>query len=76
MKMDERIYAALNEILIQMQIEAQDGPSLRDQFAMAALAGMFANPEIDFDYGPGAESAYKQADAMLRARAAKGEGRT
>ena len=56
--------------------DCQQRPTLRDRFAMAALAGTLANTDIDMDYGPGAESAYKQADAMLRARAAKGEDRT
>lgn len=48
-------------------------PTLRDQFAMAALTGMCAAP-VDCYSGTKAEIArwaYEQADAMLKAREPK-----
>ena len=43
--------------------------TLRDEFAMAALAGMMANPMWDDDDTPDiAGCAYVLADAMLEAR--------
>ena len=53
-------------------IPAQDGMSLRDYFAAAALQGMLS----DYDFHGGlsdeklAKAAYSQADAMLAARKA------
>lgn len=42
---------------------------LRDQFAMAALTGICANPEYSCDsHARIAEWAYKKADAMLKQR--------
>lgn len=44
-------------------------PTLRDQFAMAALMGILACPEnVVVTYEEYATSAYRQADAMLKAR--------
>ena len=43
-------------------------PTLRDQFAMAALAGLMAHPRL---FGDTAETAYKIADCMLKAREIK-----
>jgi hypothetical protein len=42
-------------------------PSLRDQFAMAALTGLLANPDAA-KYKDRAEVAYNYADAMMEAR--------
>lgn len=41
---------------------------LRDEFAMAALTGILANPNYDNTFQKDAENAFKQADAMLKAR--------
>jgi hypothetical protein len=51
----------------------QDGMTLRDYFAAAAMQGIFAsNTEHDHAdehiFDAVAEAAYKQADAMLKAR--------
>lgn len=43
-------------------------PTLRDQFAMAALTGYLANPNRVGWFGEVAESAYMQADAMMLER--------
>lgn len=47
-------------------------PTLRDQFAMAALTGIFANPSytdfVEMDCLIDSEVAYQYADAMLEAR--------
>ena len=48
---------------------AQDGMTLRDYFAAAALTGMWAL-ERSGSFEERAELAYKQADAMLAAREA------
>jgi hypothetical protein len=52
--------------------QAPPGPpylTLRDQFAMAALSGVLANPENDsFEHEAFAIEAYRYADAMMKAR--------
>jgi hypothetical protein len=42
--------------------------TLRDEFAMAALAGMASDPELNPICSRVAEHAYRLADAMLEAR--------
>lgn len=43
--------------------------TLRDQFAIAALTGFCANPELrHWDFKAAAVAARKQADAMMKAR--------
>lgn len=44
------------------------GMTLRDYFAAAALQGLINTAPIMFDMEQVAKSAYKQADAMLKAR--------
>lgn len=46
---------------------------LRDLFAMAAIAGVYANQQLfnDADFEELAAHAYQQADAMLEARETK-----
>ena len=49
----------------------QPGMTLRDYFAGQALVGMYANPDFGADNEPyikNARWAYKQADAMIKAR--------
>ena len=50
----------------------QQGMSLRDYFAAAALQGMMSNPRLEDDFSNDrtalAEIAYEQADAMLAER--------
>ena len=48
-------------------------PSLRDQFAMAALTGIEANHETWGNPQERATRAYELADAMLMAREAKND---
>ena len=43
-------------------------PTLRDQFAMAALTGYLAYPSSNATFEGFASDAYKQADAMLAQR--------
>lgn len=56
----------LNE---ELERDSKEEPTLRDQFAMAALTGMLAR---GFDARPRAQVAYEYADAMLEARAVEG----
>ena len=46
----------------------QDGMSLRDYFAAAAMHGMLADSTYNDTWGKCAEKAYSAADAMLKAR--------
>lgn len=45
--------------------------TLRDEFAMAALTGLIANPQNMNALKQNAEAAYRYADAMLEARKKK-----
>ena len=67
-----RIVTALNQITDELDyIGTRDiGLDIRDQFAMAALTGLLANPDAA-KYKDRAEVAYNYADAMLKAREAK-----
>ena len=59
----------VREIIEFIQANRQpDQPTLRDQFAMAALQGLFAADILMEEVGM-AESAYNIADAMLAQRA-------
>ena len=53
-------------------VQHNDGPTLRDYFAAAALQGMMAeyDPEDELEHHI-AKWSYKAADAMIRAREAK-----
>jgi len=46
----------------------QQGMTLRDYFAAAALTGMLASPARDYDFDGAADDAYRYADAMIRER--------
>ena len=46
----------------------EEREKLRDQFAMAALQGMLANPNLGGTRDYVVEAAYKYADAMLKER--------
>ena len=49
-----------------------DGMTLRDYFAAAALQGLLASPaEAEFGVSHFATAAYEAADAMIKAREAK-----
>ena len=41
------------------------GLSRRDWFAGMAMQGLWSNPSCDYSHEEAAETAYKQADAML-----------
>lgn len=47
---------------------AQENPTLRDQFAMAALTGLLANPNDRAPYDDVVAYAYNIADKMLVVR--------
>lgn len=51
----------------QAKREAAVKPTLRDQFAMAALSGA-TQPKNSYEFDDIAEWAYKIADAMMKAR--------
>lgn len=52
--------------------DPQEGMTLRDYFAAAAITGMKAFISSDYEYpDDAAKKAYKIADAMLKAREAK-----
>jgi hypothetical protein len=57
-------------VTIRLQVESNEKCDLRDQFAMAALTGLLANPDAA-KYKDRAEVAYNYADAMLKAREKK-----
>ena len=60
-----------NEVIseIKRYADKQDNaPTLRDQFAMAALQGLLAEPNLCATHEEFAERAYRQADAMIEAR--------
>jgi hypothetical protein len=50
----------------------QNGMTLRDYFAAKAMQGLLSDPDWrqDMDFEETAHAAYKQADAMLKAREA------
>lgn len=55
-------------------VQHNDGMTLRDYFAAAALQGICANPRDDYSETTReskAQESYRQADAMLKAREAK-----
>jgi hypothetical protein len=56
----------------ELRIVSSGGMSLRDYFAAKAMAAVILIPDGDYDYDEAvvAENAYKQADAMLKARSA------
>ena len=49
-------------------MDDSEEPTLRDRFAMAAVAGVAANPNYDLDFDVVALWAYLMADEMLAAR--------
>lgn len=53
------------------QVTSPDTPTLRDQFAMAALTGLLSCEETSGDPDEFAEWSYEYADVMLAAREAK-----
>jgi hypothetical protein len=52
-------------------IQHNDGMTLRDYFAAAALQGLMANPNQIKSWREYVECAYQTADVMLKAREAK-----
>ena len=54
--------------VLRLQIDLMGKPDLRDQFAMAALTGMCADPELTSLCDRVAKHAYLLADAMMEAR--------
>jgi hypothetical protein len=57
----------LEDEVCSLQRQLRETATLRDQFAMAALTGLLANPDAA-KYKDRAEVAYNYADAMLKAR--------
>jgi hypothetical protein len=60
-----------SDIAKQYEID-QNGMTLRDYFAAKAMQGLLSDPDWrqDMDFEDTAHAAYKQADAMLKAREA------
>jgi hypothetical protein len=56
---------------VTIPISMSETLTLRDQFAMAALTGLSANPQYDWNWAKMAEHVYRAADAMLEARKEK-----
>lgn len=56
---------------IACEISEYHETGLRDQFAMAAMSGMLANPSIEMNNPDLANQSYDAADAMLKARETK-----
>lgn len=57
------------EIIAELTPVQAEQPTLRDQFAMAALSGLLVNPDCDAEYRETyATAAYTFADAMMEAR--------
>lgn len=57
-------------IPIPYEPSASRFPTVRDHFAMAALTGLLANPNIEHrSFDEMATEAYQWADAMMKARA-------
>jgi hypothetical protein len=59
--------------VLRIQIDIDEKRDLRDQFAMAALAGLLANPKLAptiLNKGPSwfDDNAWAYADAMMEAR--------
>jgi hypothetical protein len=54
-------------------VDPQQGMTLRDYFAAKAMQALLSDPDWrqDMDFKETAYAAYKQADAMLKARDAK-----
>lgn len=79
----DRFLGMLDETLaVAADRFAKDRPTLRDQFATAALQGLLSSPHLEsFQFPPYSHSdpeavakdAYKLADAMLKAREPKAE---
>lgn len=51
-----------------------DQKTLRDEFAMAAMQGMLADPDVDHPPKKFAALAYDMADAMMAEREARAQG--
>lgn len=71
--LDEHVTRIENALALPVTAEVSNVLTLRDQFAMAALTGMFASEPLREWQDPGfngwaAQCAYICADAMLRAR--------
>jgi hypothetical protein len=70
------IEADVNFLKLKMEVEKERSLSVRDQFAMAALTGLLANPKLQPEiaktggaYGGWIEgSAWSWADAMMEKR--------
>ena len=61
----------LEDEVCSLQRQLRETATLRDQFAMAALPALIADPDsVDYPIGH-AKKAYEYADAMLKAREAK-----
>ena len=66
-RMNRTLHELCNAVL-DLQIDVKGKPDLRDQFAMAALTGMCADPELTSLCDRVAKHAYLLADAMMEAR--------
>ena len=60
--------ARINALEIENAELRRDHPSLRDQFAMAAITGLLSDTERDISYEKAAVRAFEIADFMMEAR--------
>lgn len=62
-----------NELIVPARLLMEARESLRDQFAMAAITGLYASESATMDFGPSevAADTYRIADAMMKAREGK-----
>jgi len=67
-KMMEEALEAAHAAIKDLSLRVAEKPSIRDQFAMAALTGMCADPELTSLCDRVAKHAYLLADAMMEAR--------
>jgi hypothetical protein len=66
---DCKVKFFLSDLLDPLKIKVMEtSPTLRDQFAMAALTGMLAGNNGSLDIKGDPDWAYKYADSMLEAR--------
>lgn len=65
----ETLIKEKDELIDALRQQMKDArESLHDSFAMTALAGLLANPNLTTDFDGYASDAYGYADAMLRER--------
>jgi len=62
------VFPTEKHLRTDLPIEEQRGMTLRDYFAAKAMQAMVSVPDFDMSHESYADWAYRQADAMLKAR--------